>query len=1062
MSARFPKQIKARRVWVPYFIMATALILTLVATYYVMKTAEAKDRLQFQTTVQRTHDNIQKRLETYIELLYAGSALFAVNETVSREQFHTFIQRLEVGQRFPGLQGIGYTVRVRAEDRDAFAAGMRRQGFEDFKFWPETPRSEYHSIIYLEPLDQRNRAVVGYDMFTEPTRRVAMERARDTGVAAASGRVTLVQEIVAEHKQAGFLIYVPVYRGGQIPAGVAERQQALLGFVYSPFRVDDLLQGIFGNETYRSIDFEIYDGAEPSARNLLHRSAQSINKETHSPQYTASTKLDVAGRTWHINFSSRPEFDEVSGTRLVPLIPMGGLLISVLLFGVSWSQAHARRAAERSAFDLRHSEEALRESESRLRRLVEANVIGLIIADFKGHIIEANDAFLNIIGYTREDLARGQLNRAEITPPEYRHLYEEAMEEMKRTGSHAPYEKEYIRKDGTRVPVLVGTAYLGGSDDLTVGFILDLTERKRAEQALHEADRRALVEYERLLERIASLAQALGTARDLVTVFRALRDFAVASAPCIGIFISLYDPVRDVRTAAYAWGDGQEIDITQLPPMPITNEGPNSRAVRTGEIVVTNDFQPLRPNHPGIKVGVDNGMLPRSSLVAPMSVMGRIIGTIDVQSYDPDAYGEEHVTALRMAANLAAVAVENVRLFERENKARTLAEESNRMKDEFLATVSHELRTPLTAIFGWSRLLSSGTLDAEASTRAVETIERNARAQAQIIDDILDVSRIITGKLHFDVEAFELTNVVEAAINAVRPAADAKHIRLETVFENHPFLISGDQNRLQQVVWNLLSNAVKFTPAGGRVEVGLTQSGSHVEITVTDTGQGISPEFLPYVFDRFRQADASTTRQHGGLGLGLAIVRHLVELHGGTVSAESPGEGLGASFRVRLPLLGVRPEITTTASSTERAQATINQTANTPQQLAGLRVLVVEDEPDTRSMLKMVLESCAAHVRAVASAHDALKTLEDWQPDVLLSDIGMPEMDGYELIKRVKEMEAARGRQLPAVALTAYAREEDRERLISAGYQMYLAKPVEPSELVRAIAQLAGQTTGSL
>jgi PAS domain S-box-containing protein len=849
---------------------------------------------------------------------------------------------------------------------------------------------------------------------------------------------------------------VPVYRGGQIPATVSERQAALAGFVYSPFRVDDLLQGIFGSESFRSVDFSIYDGTQPSTENLLHRSVQSLNNDDASRHYTATTTLDVACRTWTINLASRPEFDAISSLRIVALVPIGGLVISLLLFGITYSQARARRALERSALELRQSEEALRESELRLRRVVEANVVGLIIADFRGHIVEANEAFLNIVGYTRQDLAEGKLNRVELTPPEHRHLYEHAMEEMKRTGNHAPYEKEYVRKDGTRVPVLVGTAYLGGPDDLTVGFILDLTERKRVEQGLHEADRRARVEYERLLVRIASLAQALGTARDLVTVFRALRDFAVVSAPCIGVFISLYDPHRDVRTAAYAWGDGEEIDITQLPPMPITNDGPNSRAVRTGEIIVTDDYQ-SRPPHPGIKVGVDNGLLPRSSLVAPMSVMGRIIGTVDVQSYELAAYKEGHVTALRMAANLAAVAVENVRLFEHENRARKLAEDSNRMKDEFLATVSHELRTPLTAIFGWSRLLSSGTLDAEAQARAVETIERNAKAQAQIIDDILDVSRIITGKLHFDVEAVELSGVIEAAINGVRPAAEAKRIQLETSFDPQPVLISGDSHRLQQVVWNLLSNAVKFTPIGGRVGVSLAQTEAHVEITVIDSGQGINAEFLPFVFDRFRQADASTTRQHGGLGLGLAIVRHLVELHGGTVSAASRGEGHGATFKVRLPLLGAPAEETKDAPADVHAMASINEPSDAQEHLAGLRVLVVEDEADTRVMIKLVLEAAGASVSALDSADKALKVVEDWQPDVLVSDIGMPEMDGYELIRRVKALETSRGRSLPALALTAYARDEDRERSIEAGYQRHLSKPVEPSDLIRAVAELAGQ-----
>lgn len=931
----------ARRAWAPYFILIGALLLTLVATSYVLRTAEAIDRLQFQNSVQRTQNSIRERLETYIELLRAGSALFVTtNGTVSREQFRLYVERLELS-RFPGIQGIGFSAHIKPEEKEAFIADARRQGLADFKIWPDDHRAEYHSILYLEPLDARNKAAIGFDMFTEPVRRAAMERARDTGTAAATGRVTLKQEI-DEQKQAGFLIYVPVYRGGQIPATVAERQAALIGFIYSPFRADDLLHGIFSNESYRSIDFRIFDGTELLDENVLHHSAraQGTNNSSHNPRYTATTTLDVAGRTWSINFASRPEFDQVSGARLVPLVPIGGVLISILLFGVTWSQARARQAAERAAFELSQSETALR-----------------------------------------------------------------------------------------------------------------------------EADRRALVEYERLLLRITSLAQALGTARDLVTIFRALRDFAVASVPCIGIFISLYDPRRDVRTAAYAWGDEEEFDVSQLPPMQITREGPNSRAVRTGEIVITDDYQAVlaQPGNKGIKVGVDNGKIPGSSLVVPMSVMNRIVGTVDIQSYNIAAYKEEHSTAIRMAANLAAVAIENVRLFEHENKARMMAEESNRMKDEFLATVSHELRTPLTSIIGWAHLLSSGALDREAAVRAIETIERNAKSQAQIIDDILDVSRIITGKLHFTAEAIELAEVVEQAINAVRPAAEAKQIQLETIFGEQPAPVSGDANRLQQVVWNLLANAVKFTPAGGRVQARLERTSSHVEITISDTGEGIAPEFLPYVFDRFRQADASTTRQHGGLGLGLSIVRHLVELHGGTVQVESLGEGLGASFKVRLPLLGGRTA--TPPATTARLHpitGSTTQSGNQPQ-LAGLHVLVVEDEADTRAMIQAILEDRGARVTAVESASEALQAIERQKPDVMVSDIGMPLMDGYELMRKVKEMESARKNIFPAVALTAYARDEDRERSLAAGYQIHLPKPVEPSDLIKAIAQLAGrQSNGTM
>jgi signal transduction histidine kinase/ActR/RegA family two-component response regulator len=435
-----------------------------------------------------------------------------------------------------------------------------------------------------------------------------------------------------------------------------------------------------------------------------------------------------------------------------------------------------------------------------------------------------------------------------------------------------------------------------------------------------------------------------------------------------------------------------------------------------------------------------------------MAVMGRIVGTIEVQSYDLAAYRDEHVAAMRMAANLAAVAIENVQLFDRESRARAAAEESNRMKDEFLATVSHELRTPLTSILGWARMLQSGTLDEATSQRAVETIERNARSQSQIIEDILDASRIITGKLSLAIEPVELVNIIESAINAVRPATEAKGIQIETAFDSGAHRVSGDANRLQQVVWNLLSNAVKFTPRGGRVQVQLRQAETAVEIIVHDTGQGIDQEFLPYVFDRFRQADSSTTRQHGGLGLGLAIVRHLVELHGGWVHAESAGEGRGSTFTVSLPLTGVQAKPVGAAdapSVSERAHSFDCEAS-----LAGLRVLVVDDEADTLELVRMILERCSVEVSTASSTSEALTALEAVKPDVLISDIGMPGEDGYQLIRKVRMLAPERGGNTPAIALTAYAGEADRRAALRSGYQTHMAKPIEPSAMLRAVASL--------
>src|SRR5688500_6574812 len=365
------------------------------------------------------------------------------------------------------------------------------------------------------------------------------------------------------------------------------------------------------------------------------------------------------------------------------------------------------------------------------------------------------------------------------------------------------------------------------------------------------AEERAVREYETLLHRLSHLAESLGTARDHLTIFRDLRDFSVVSVPCIGIFISLYDAERDVRTAEYAWGDETEVDISSLPPMPVTREGPNSQAVRTRQVVMTNVYWRMKQSQGQLSVvlGADNGLHPQSSLVVPMLTMGRIVGTVEVQAYQNHAYREEHVTAMRMAANLAAVAIENMRLLRHESRARAAAEESNRLKDEFLATLSHELRTPLTAILGWSNMMLTGKLDDATARGAAESIERNARAQHQIVTDLPDVSRIITGNLYLELHPIEIESVLDAAVNVVRPTAEAQNIRIYLNFDQEPVTVSGDTNRSKQVFWNLLSNAVKFTPSGGQVTVRLRQVESQVEIEVTDTGQGIRPDFLPFVFD---------------------------------------------------------------------------------------------------------------------------------------------------------------------------------------------------------------------
>ncbi|HKS43216.1 MAG TPA: ATP-binding protein [Blastocatellia bacterium] len=441
----------------------------------------------------------------------------------------------------------------------------------------------------------------------------------------------------------------------------------------------------------------------------------------------------------------------------------------------------------------------------------------------------------------------------------------------------------------------------------------------------------------------------------------------------------------------------------------------------------------------------------QSARIAPLTEDNSVIGTI---------------TIIDDVTERIAYEQQLVRLLAREQAARKEAETANRAKDEFLATVSHELRTPLNAIAGWVQILRKNVNNAESFAHGIEIIDRNVKMQTKIIEDILDVSRIITGKLSLDVMPVNLVPVIEAALESVRLAAEVKAIRIQTVFNDPDSLVSGDPNRLQQIVWNLVSNAIKFTPKSGTVSVRLERAGSQAEITVSDTGKGISVEFLPFVFDRFRQADSTSTRHHSGLGLGLAIVRHLVEMHGGTVQATSKGEEQGATFIVRLPLLVSRNTEAFFARDAAQFSGDNSELSLAAEgepnfinsgKLNGLRVLIVEDEADAREMLQVMLTQFGAEVRVSGSAREALKLLERWIPEILVSDIGMPDEDGYVLIQKVRELMPESGGQIPAIALTGYARPEDREQLLSAGYQAHLSKPVELAELVNLIASLAGR-----
>ncbi|MEH1867574.1 MAG: PAS domain S-box protein [Nostoc sp.] len=957
-----------------------------------------------------------------------------------------------------------------------------------------------------------------------------------------------------------------------------------------------------------------------------------------------------------------------------------GLFVLVTTF-ISLLNSELRTAKQHFQMSLQKS----KVSEAKFRRLVESNIIGVIVANMDGAIAEANDAFLRMVGYSQEDLLAGRVRWRDMISPKYIEANNSAIAELKAKGVCQPFENEYIRKDQNCVPILLGSALLENNSNEIISFVLDLSEqqaalrdRKQVELALsHSEERyRAFLEqssegiwcielevpispdcpedeqiqhfyqYVYLAECNNVMAQMYGCSRAEEIINARLGDFLIPSDPhniaYLRNFIRSNYRLIDAESheidkqgnskyflnnlvgivenglLVRAWGTQRDITerklaeaalhqredqlrlITNAVPVQISyvdsqqryrfnNKGyedwfalpaseiygkhirevlgesvyqsilPYVEAVLSGEEVtyetqllhkdgthhyVNVSYVPqfseqgkvegfvalitditlhklaefaLKQSEKRLKTLTEkvriipwevNATTGNFTYVGPQTVEilgyplsdwyiddfwqkhihpedqkwaiqycqesslslnnyefeyrmlaadGKIVWLYDIVNVVRDENGPQLLHGFMLdITDRKQAEQEREQLLEREKAARADAEAANRMKDEFLATLSHELRTPLNAILGWTQLLRNRKFDQATTARALETIERNTRSLAQLIEDVLDVSRIIRGTLNLSIHRIKLVPLVEAAIDTVRPAAEAKEISINSRFDPEVGVIVGDTNRLQQVVWNLLSNAVKFTPKGGRVDVQLERIESSVQIRVSDTGVGIAAEFLPHVFERFCQADSSSTRSHGGLGLGLAIVRHLVELHGGTVSVESLGIGRGATFIVNLPMKAVYVE--TNTAEPPSFLVDVAEADNYLPRLDDLRVLIVDDEPDARHLLTTILGQYGAQVIAAASASEALLALQQFHPHILVSDIGMPQQDGYALIRQVRALPTNQGGRIPAVALTAYARAEDRTQALLAGFQLHVPKPVNPSELAVVVANLTGRT----
>jgi PAS domain S-box-containing protein len=662
---------------------------------------------------------------------------------------------------------------------------------------------------------------------------------------------------------------------------------------------------------------------------------------------------------------------------------------------------------EREATQLRRMEEMLRQSEERFNAIFNHMAVGIAQSDLTGGFILVNDRFAEIVARPKEELLR--LRLSDILGPDEPGVHGGRLVELLQGGPAYTVEQRYARPDGAQIWISTSGSLIRDAADRPRHILIqveDMTDRKLGEEAN---------------ARLAALITS--------------SDDAIISKNPDGLVLS-WNPGAE-RLLGYTEFEMIGQSVTKVIPAERLEEEKLIMArLRRGERL--DHFETVR-------LRKDGKLLDVSLTISPLlNARGNVVGIS---------------TIARDITERKAMERDREELLMREQAARKAAEHASRLKDEFLATVSHELRTPLNSIFGWIRMARSGMLDEPGVSRALETVERNARSQAQIIDDLLDVSRIITGRIRLDVRPVDLPSVIQAAFEVVRPTAENKGVRLHAVLDPNAGAVSGDFDRLQQAIWNLLSNAIKFTPKHGRVQVRLERVNSHVEITVSDTGDGISPDFLPYVFDRFSQGDATKARTQPGLGLGLAIVRHMVELHGGSVHAYSSGPGQGATFTVKLPLMIVRDSDRFPGDVLRRRHPSAGaggpDAPGWPERLEGIHVLVVEDEPDARQLLVAVLESCHAEVTAVGSATEAMAKLTQIRPHLILSDIEMPQEDGYSFIRRVRAMPGCYGRTIPAIALTAHARIEDRVQALSAGYDTHIAKPFEPQELMATIVNLA-------
>jgi signal transduction histidine kinase/CHASE1-domain containing sensor protein/CheY-like chemotaxis protein len=870
-----------RRSLAPALTLAGLLALSIAAALFLYLNGRTRDRARFHRAARGATDRIEAQLDGYATVLRGCAALLAAMPEAGADAFHDYASRLDLPTHYPGVQGVGYARRVRPAEVAAVESELSARGFEGLRIWPERDAGDRTAIVMLEPLDRRNRAAIGYDMSTEPVRREAMMRARDSGQAAISGKVTLVQEIDPQ-RQNGFLLYVPVYRGGGVPDTLEGRRAALIGWTYAPFRSDDLFLGIFRDDPEVLVDIQIYDGPRADPALLLH-------DRPVRPASAAMAEVDrllFGGREWTLVFSALPAL--ATGSLAAPgLTLLAGIILSGAIFLLSEREARARRGAESALQGLQRSLQEQRRYEERLREEGRVNSI------------------LRRLGIS---LA------AELDP-------------------------------------------------------------------------------DRLAQLICDEATSL-TAAD---------------------FGAMFDAGPEVRLLASSGAERPAAETLAWLARSCKPQGP----------VRIDDARVAGAAPPG---GAERF---RSVLTVPITLRtGHMLGALAFTHPEAAHFTEQHERLGAGIAAQASIALDNARLL------RDL-QDADRRKDEFLAVLGHELRNPLAPVVTALEVMKR---DRSSADRQLAIVERQARHMVRIVDDLLDVSRISRGKIELRKHRLAVREALARAADAVLAQARSRGQKLQVRFPARPLLIDADPVRLEQILGNLLTNAIKYTPQGGEVELSAAADGETLEIRVRDTGIGISRESLRLLFEPFVQVAGAKDYATGGLGIGLALVRGLVALHGGSVHAESLGPGKGSTFVVRLP--GVVEGVTPVEVHPPARAA-----------LPG-RVLVVDDNVDAAMTLSEAVRFDGHDVRVAHDGPSALQEAAAFSPEVVLLDIGLPGMDGYEVVRRLRELPQTHGALI--VALTGFGQDSDRRRAIAAGFDDHLVKPVDLDTVTAVLRRRLG------